>query len=286
MAASPSHVLGELIGNFFEDVMKSPIKKLCEKYNVYFDAIGTRKARSSKKITWTDINGSQHDLDYVIERNGSETKIGSPIAFIELAWRRYTKHSKNKAQEIAGAINPIAEKYKEFAPFKGVILSGVFTEASLTQLKSEGFNVLYIPFEKVVKSFKKYGLDIFFDESTPRSELAQIVKNWEACSNLEKIKKDFIKTNIKEIDEFLKALENSIRRQIEYVFVLPLHGKEMRFTDIKQAISYLTEYSAIPEDAIIDRYVVGLAFNDGSQINCIFRDKEMAIDFLHRNSIC
>lgn len=286
MAASPSHVLGELIGNFFEDVMKLPIKKLCDKYKVYFDTIGARKARSSTKITWTDINGSKHDLDYVIERNGSESKIGDPIAFIELAWRRYTKHSKNKAQEIAGAINPITEKYKEFAPFKGAILSGVFTESSLTQLKSEGFHVLYIPFKKVVKSFNKYGLNIFFDENTTETELSQIVKNWKNCSDLEKIKKDFINKNKQEIDQFLKALEASIRRQIEYVLVLPLHGKEMRFSDINQAISYITEYTAIPEDAIIDRYIVGIAFNDGSQINCIFRDKEMAVDFLHRNSVC
>ena len=70
------------------------------------------------------------------------------------------------------------------------------------------------------------------------------------------------------------------------MFVLPLHGKEMRFSDIKQAISYLTEYSSIPEDAIIDRYVVGIAFNDGSHINCVFRDKEMAIGFLYRNTVC
>ncbi len=67
MAVSPSHILGEMIGNFFEDVMKSPIRDLCNRYNVYFDSIGPRKARSSNKITWGDINGSKHDLDYVIE---------------------------------------------------------------------------------------------------------------------------------------------------------------------------------------------------------------------------
>lgn len=117
MAKSPSHILGELIGNFFEDVMKAPIRELCNKYNVYFDTIGSRPARSTKKISWTDINGSKHDLDYVIERDGTPDKIGVPIAFIELAWRRYTKHSKNKAQEISGAIMPIAEKYKEHGFF-------------------------------------------------------------------------------------------------------------------------------------------------------------------------
>ena len=49
MAKSPSHILGELIGNFFEDVMKAPIRELCNKYNVYFDTIGSRPARSTKE---------------------------------------------------------------------------------------------------------------------------------------------------------------------------------------------------------------------------------------------
>lgn len=40
MAVSPSHILGEMIGNFFEDVIKSPIRDLCNRYNVYFDSIG------------------------------------------------------------------------------------------------------------------------------------------------------------------------------------------------------------------------------------------------------
>lgn len=285
MAASPSHVLGEMIGNFFEDVMKSPIRELCQKYNVYFDTIGPRPARKGKNITWNDINGSKHDLDYVIERNGTPTKIGDPVALIELAWRRYTKHSKNKVQEIAGAVIPITMKYREYTPFKGAILSGEFTESSLKQLESQGFHVLYIPFEKVVASFKKFGLDIFFDEDTPESTLAKIVKSWEDCTETDKIKADFIRSNRTEIDKFVNALEASIKRQIDYVFVLPLHGKEMRFADTAQAISFLSGYANIPDDAVIDRYIVGITFNDGSQINCMFKEKQMAVDFLSRNAV-
>lgn len=286
MAASPSHILGEMIGNFFEEVMKSPIRELCKKYNVYFDTIGSRQARGAKKITWSDVNGSKHDLDYVIERNGTETKIGDPIAFIELAWRRYTKHSKNKVQEISGAVIPIFDKYREFAPFKGAILSGEFTESSLNQLTNQGFHILYIPFERVVASFKKYGLDIYFDESTAEKDLEKIVKNWENSSKIDEIKSDFISTNKTEINKFLNALEASIKRQIDYIFVLPLHGKERRFTEIAQAISFLVDYSNIPSDATVDRYIVGISFNDGSQINCMFKDKQMAIDFLNRNAVC
>ena len=190
--------------------------------------IKTKRRRKTKKITWNDINGSKHDLDYVIERNGTENKIGDPIAFIELAWRRYTKHSKNKVQEIAGAVLPITEKYKEFAPFKGAILSGEFTEPSLKQLEQQGFHVLYIPFNNMVASFKKFGVDIFFDENTPEEDLATIVDTWEKCQKLDEIRHDFIIANKTIIDKFNYALELSIKRQINYVFVLPLHGKYLQ----------------------------------------------------------
>jgi len=274
-----------MIGKFFENVMKSPIRDLCNKYEVYFDTVGPRKARSTKKITWDDINGSKHDLDYVIERNGSEYNIGDPIAFIELAWRRYTKHSKNKVQEIAGAVLPIAEKYHKFAPFKGAILSGVFTDPSLRQLEKQGFHVLYIPFDNVVASFKKFGVDIYFDEETSEEDLAKIVEAWKNCKKLDEIRNDFISSNKAIIDKFNNALELSIKRQINYVFVLPLHGKEMRFQGIPQAIDFISQYDTLPEDATIDRYIVGIAFNDGSQINCMFKDKQMAVDFLQRNTM-
>lgn len=283
MAKSNSHTLGEMIGNFFEEVMKSPINQLCNNHNVYFDSIGPRKARRRKKITWEDINGSKHDLDYVIERDGTETQIGIPIAFIELAWRRYTKHSKNKVQEIAGAVLPIAEKYCEYVPFKGAILSGVFTKPSLEQLKKQGFNVLYIPFEKVVASFKKYGIDIYYDEKTSEDDLDKIITAWEHSDKIGNIKQDFINENQKEIDKFLNALELSIKRQIKYIFVLPLHGKEVRFQEINKAIEFLSIYNSLPKNAKIDRYVVGIAFNDGSKIDCMFKDKQMAVDFLRRN---
>lgn len=283
MATSPSHELGEMIGNFFEDVMKSPIREICAKYNVYFDTIGPRPARNSKKITWQDINGSKHDLDYVIERNGTSDNIGEPIGFIELAWRRYTKHSKNKVQEIAGAVLPIVEKYKELAPFKGAILSGEFTEPSLKQLENQGFHVLYVPFANVVTSFEKYGVNLFFDENTSEAKLAQIVRKFNSCRKMDLIRQDFIESNQDIIKGFMDSLEASLRRHIKSILILPLHGKGVTFTNLRHAIKYIKSYNNIPEDAPLDRFGICIDFNDGSCIQCEFKDKDMAMNFLHRN---
>ena len=90
-------------------------------------------------------------------RNGTDNEIGQPIAFIEVAWRRYTKHSRNKAQEIQGAILPLAEKYRWNNPFLGTVLAGVFTAGSLEQLKSQGFHVLYFPYETLVRALQQRG---------------------------------------------------------------------------------------------------------------------------------
>ncbi|PYU96302.1 MAG: hypothetical protein DMG25_02190, partial [Acidobacteria bacterium] len=64
-----------------------------------------------------------HDLDYVLERGGTEDTLGVPIAFIESAWRRYTKHSKNKAQEIEAAVMPIALTFARHQPFCGAVVA-------------------------------------------------------------------------------------------------------------------------------------------------------------------
>ena len=145
------------------------------------------KARGKKhKVAWIDGKGNTHDLDYVFETAGDADHIGTPRAFIEIAWRRYTKHSRNKAQEIQGAILPLAERYSDAHPFLGVVLGGVFTEGSLNQLRSHGFTVLYFPYKSVIGAFAFAGIDAAFDEDTPDSQLLRKVKQYQKLSAAKK----------------------------------------------------------------------------------------------------
>ena len=102
------------------------LQKFCAERGFYLDRKGAREgARTGKKLSWKDRYGNSHDLDFVIEKNGTRTRTGVPVAFIETAWRRYTKHSRNKIQkEIQGAVLPIAEGYKWDQPFLGAVSSG------------------------------------------------------------------------------------------------------------------------------------------------------------------
>ncbi|MBR1593784.1 MAG: hypothetical protein IJ659_03335 [Alloprevotella sp.] len=285
MAKSQSHTLGEFIGAFFEDLMKKPIREFAEKNSLFFDSIGPRKARKGKKLTWTDVHGSKHDLDFVIEKGGTEETIGEPVAFIELAWRRYTKHSKNKVQEISGAVNPICEKYVLVKPFKGAILSGQFTENSLNQLKSDNFHVLYIPFDKLVQAFKVHGLDVYFDEDSKEADVkrkyAAIVKRSSKLL-LEKVREEILKSCETEISHFVSELTLSYNRKIKAICILPLHGTRTEVIDVEKAIDFINGYDGIPKDNHLEYIEVIVTYNNGTLIQCQFKEKDEAIEFLER----
>lgn len=112
MAEAAGHKWGQFVGEYCESAIEPLLREFATKHGLFLDKKGPRAARSGKKLSWVDSYGNGHDLDYVLERGGTASKVGTPVAFIESAWRRYTKHSKNKAQEIQGAVLPIAEKHR------------------------------------------------------------------------------------------------------------------------------------------------------------------------------
>ena len=191
MARSPSHKFGQDLGNLLEytvlyEILKPRLQLFAKDKNYYLDWQRDRPARKGKKVTWEDKYGNKHDLDFVLEIDGTDHKKGKPIAFIEAAWRRYTKHSKNKAQEIQGALLPIVERHHLSAPFYGVVLAGEFTQPAIDQLQNNGFSVLYIPYKNIVTAFKDIDFDIAFDEKTADSIFSNAIKRLNSLSILEK----------------------------------------------------------------------------------------------------
>lgn len=283
MAISQSHTFGELIGVFFENTMSEPIKQFAKKHNLYFDKFGSRAARRSKKVKWTDINGNAHDLDFVLEDGGTEDTIGRPAAFIELAWRRYTKHSKNKVQEISGAINPIVDKYAKYSPFKGAILSGEFTSSSLEQLKSQNFEVLYIPFTDLVDIFKNNGIDIYFDENSTEAEIRKKISAWKNSTKkiFKQVQSDLLNKFSSEIDTFLNAINASISRKIQYIQIIPLYGKSVQRKNVESAIKFIHDYKPSSTTTMpLHNIEVIVKYTDDTSIECKFKTKKQAIDFL------
>ncbi|MCX6774567.1 MAG: DNA methylase, partial [DPANN group archaeon] len=186
MAISPAHKFGQIIGETLEAAIEPLLAKFASEHKLYLDKKGSRPCRKGMRCSWTDLLKNSHDLDFVLERAGSLYKQGIPVAFIEVAWRRYTKHSRNKAQEIQGAILPLAETHRDAAPFKGAVLAGVFTAGALKQLKSCGFTVLFFPYETVLEAFKTCGIDPSFGESTSDGVFALKIQAYEKLSRTER----------------------------------------------------------------------------------------------------
>jgi hypothetical protein len=283
MAESPSHKFGQNIGNLLEAVVGPILLQFAEEKHLYLDhQKNPRKARNGKKVTWEDAHGNVHDLDYVLEKDGTDTTMGTPITFIEVAWRRYTKHSRNKAQEIQGAILPLAEKFRWSNPFLGAVLSGIFTKGSIEQLRSLGFHVLYFSYDTLIDAFASEGVDIAFDESTPDAVFRKCVKKIDSTSRrrMDRIKQHLVAANQEQIDEFMAALSSRLDRVIEKVILVPLYGTLNEFSTIDDAIKFLNQYSVSESSGDFRKYEVIIRFSNGDRAEGSFREKVRVEEFL------
>jgi hypothetical protein len=280
MAESLSHKFGQIIGDLLELAIEPHLEKFARKHKLFLDKKGERKARTGKKLSWTDGKANKHDLDFVLERGGTANKTGIPVAFIEVAWRRYTKHSRNKAQEIQGAIIPLTERYKNSSPFVGVVLAGEFTDGSLNQLKSHGFGVLYFPYATVVKAFGKFGIDAASNESTSEKDFRKKIESWNKLQDKTDVAKELLKLNKKNVDDFFDSLSKSVSRFIERVIILPLHGQESIASTVTEAIDFLKKYSEDKPKLPLVKYEIIIKYNTGDRIEASFKDKSDTIKFL------
>jgi hypothetical protein len=258
------------------------LREFADKHGLYLDKKGERPARRGKKLTWIDSYGFGHDLDYVLERGGKPDKIGTPVAFIESAWRRYTKHSKNKAQEITGAVLPIANKHSFSAPMLGCILIGDYTAPAMKQLEGIGFRVLYLDYASVREAFQSVGIDAYFDKDTPEDVHIERKKRWDALSKEEQqgVWTLLIERNEGHLRDFMMHLERAVRRQITALRIIPLHGTAMDCITVGEAIGFVELYDEKAAHGPLVKYEVIIRYDNGDKIDAQFQDRATTISFL------
>ena len=291
MAKAAGHLWGQIIGNAFEEAVKLRLAEFANNNGLYLDMKGQRAARGSLlKAAWTDAQGNLHDLDFVLEKDGSDAAVGRPVAFVECAWRRYTRHSRNKAQEIQGAILPIVEQWKSAAPLYAAALCGVFTHRSITQLKSLGFRVIYLSHDDIFSALntalRRSGLDATFDETTPDADIQRKVDAWRGLS--ERSRNSAVRSILAMLDEdsdlraFLASVAIAASRQVEVVRVLPLHGNPVDCRTPDEAIRFVEVYLPTNDDLPVVRYEVQIRYDNGDKAEGAFNSKEGAIEFLRK----
>jgi hypothetical protein len=284
LGGSASHTLGQLIGNFFQDFFLSSLQQLADQHGMYCDRQEPRPGvrGSRKRVSWKDHRGTSHDLDYVIERGGSQDKLGQPKAFIELAWRRYTKHSRNKAGEIEGALFHLGETYK--GAFLGAILAGEWSSGSLHQMELRGIRVLHIPFDLVAATFDIVGINLRYPEKAPEREIWALVHQWRELSDEQLVNaREVFRTAIAEkYQAFLDELGTRLDAKVVSIRILSLFGAEFQFDSVETAIRELSAYDKIrkPDNVGFVRYEVNIVLTNGADITGKFLTAEDANDFL------
>lgn len=282
MAQAPGHRLGQIIGETLELAVRPALQVFADEHGLYLDSHGERAARPGKKLTWGDDLGNTHDLDHVLERGGSASQLGIPVAFIETAWRRYTKHSRNKAQEIQGAILPLLTTWARARPFAGVVLAGEWTKGSLSQLESNGFSILHIGYETIIDTFQGFGMIVSYEEKSTDSFLQDQIHIWENLSSRQKVAiGESLRSAIsKELEAFIASLARTILRKIEAISVLPLHGTVVDCGSVTDAVALVRNYRADTNRGPLVRFEVIIRYDNGDRVTADFGSAVDAIAFL------
>lgn len=289
MAISPSHKLGQIVGYAMEEAFYEMLLPLAGEFSLYVDRQGPRSpARKGKFVTWVDDNKNKHNLDFVLERGGSVGVVGAPVAFIESAWRRYTKHSVNKAGEIANALVPLRRTYVASRPFLGALVAGEWTQGGITQMESQAINVLHLPMSTIIEAFATEDIDVYFAEDTEADYMHAQVGAWNALG--EKGQKRVISAlRAKAADhfsEYMKKLRDHLSRKVESVLILSLHGKMQKVSSVPEALSLLSamqvEEPRFAEMGLI-RIEVQVRYSNQDKIDASFTTLADAIIWLEKN---
>lgn len=285
MAEAPGHLLGQFIGNVLEAGIKPYLQDLAYKHDLFLDTHGARPGvRDGLKLGWVDDLGNTHDLDFVLERGGSKASQGQPAAFIEAAWRRYTKHSKAKAQEIQGAVLPLLAKWNNVKPAAAAVVAGEWTKPALLQMERSGFTVLHLHFPTTVSAFQKFGINIAgLGEGTTDAFWHAQVETYRGMSPSQRadLAQTLREDHADGFAKFALELEKRIVRAIDYVVVTPLHGTARRARTIQDAVDLVMRYpqvSAAPQPFV--RFEVRIVYTNGDKIDASFAGAGDAANFL------
>ena len=283
MAESPAHKLGQIIGDSLEQAVRTELIRIAKDFGLYLDFQRPRAARDGRrKVAWRDTQGNTHDLDYVIEEGGSDEEKGWPRAFVEIAWRRYTKHSRNKVQEIQGAVLPVAHAYQRHQPFKGAILAGDFTEGAREQLRSHGFIVAHCSYDVIVGAFGSVGVDVSSDKDTPDSEARRKVDAFRRLTpaHRKRLGRAIRSACAADLDSFFAKLRLSLSRRLEHVVVLALSKASREFATVEDAMRFIQCYEELAAVTAFERYELQVRYSNGDEIRGAFASKAGAVDFL------
>lgn len=199
-----------------------------------------------------------------------------------MAWRRYTKQSRNKTGEIEGALLPLKDTYPT-CRFLGAIVAGEYTDGGKRQLESHGIVVFHIPFDQFARCFRKQGVELSYPESATSEQKLAPIRQWEALSprKVVALRSCIEKAITHGYSAFRNSLQEALLRRVESIRVFPLYGTEHVFSSVREAMKALHQFeeAEVHEHPLV-KFELQLRFSNGDKVDAAFHAKEAVLDFL------
>lgn len=283
--SSAGHRLGQIVGDWYEQYFALPLlQKIATDLGLYLDSRFTRRSCRKDKILWRDEEGNSVDYDFVMELDGTDKKLGTPVAFFETFWRRGARHSKDKARDDSGKLLPMKSTYPT-ARVLSIVSAGDFTGPAREFVQSKGVELFYVPKIHIVEAWKAHGVEIDYpDKSTEQEKLKLAHDAEQVISANQNIYCDVAGTleSITGISGMMRSFEKKITARLgatplEYRIIVAKKSDPLSFHTHKEVDDFLKQDIACPElPYILFSYEV--VFGDGDS----FQRESLTLDELKK----
>jgi len=199
--SSAGHLLGQLIGDWYEEYFAAPLlKDVAKRLGLYLDSRFESRHSTvrGEKIVWKDYDENGVDYDFVIELGGSASYRGEPVGFFETFWRRGARHSKDKARDDSGKLVPMRATYPT-ARVLGIVSAGDFTEPARELVKSRNIELFYVPKDKIVAAWQKHGITIDYIDKLEEKEKLKLAMGAKSKLSKKGIKKEIANSLVESV---------------------------------------------------------------------------------------
>ena len=173
--SSAGHRLGQIVGDWWElEVVLPLLQELAQELALFADNRSVHRTCRQEKLIWQDADGNTVDYDFVLELNGSASKRGIPVAFLECFWRRGARHSKDKARDDTTKLLPMRDTYPT-ARYLGIAACGEFTEPAKEFVRTRNIELFFVAKEAIITAFERSSIGIDYPDSLSESKKAPLV---------------------------------------------------------------------------------------------------------------
>jgi hypothetical protein len=278
VVVSAGHKLGQIVGDWWEQHVVLPIlQEVADELDLFLDNRFVHRTCRGGKILWPDSDGNAVDYDYVLELDGTSTKKGVPVAFIECFWRRGARHSKDKARDDTNKLLPMRSTYPT-ARFLAIAACGEFTEPAREYVRTRQVELFYVNKTKIIDAFKGVGLQIYYPDKMPEDDKLKLVDRFDNLltsevkqAAFEQLKEVVGKSSFRSFQTNIASSLSAMPQEIK-LFVLTKTGP-IAFQNTEEVRKFL--HSDIDWSELGDaecEYVYDVIYTDGAEFSVTASD--------------